>query len=183
MIDEQTLLARSRALDQDALATVHQAYYRPIYRYIMLRVGDTATAEDLTSEVFIRLLTALREPSAPQNTLRGWLYGVASRVVIDHYRKFGRVVETEISDSMMDNTESPETRVIRQMNNEALYAAIQTLTHDQQRVIALRFGAGLRIREVAQIINKSEGAAKQLLLRALSALARQFAAENVYDAG
>jgi RNA polymerase sigma-70 factor (ECF subfamily) len=85
--DELTLLARARQLDPEALAHIHETYYTSIFRYVAFRVGDHATAEDLTSEVFTRLLTALRDKGAPQNTLRGWLYGVAARVVNDHHRK------------------------------------------------------------------------------------------------
>ena len=85
--DELTLLARARQLDPEALALIHETYYTSIFRYVAFRVGDHATAEDLTSEVFTRLLTALRDKNAPQNTLRGWLYGVAARVVSDHHRQ------------------------------------------------------------------------------------------------
>ena len=85
--DELTLLARARQLDPEALAHIHETYYTSIFRYVAFRVGDHATAEDLTSEVFTRLLTALRDKNAPQNTLRGWLYGVAARVVSDHHRQ------------------------------------------------------------------------------------------------
>ena len=96
--DELTLLARARQLDPEALAHIHDTYYTSIFRYVAFRVGDHATAEDLTSEVFTRLLTALRDKGAPQNTLRGWLYGVAARVVIPvdrhrrHIRARGEVV-------------------------------------------------------------------------------------------
>ena len=85
--DELTLLARARQLDPDALGQIHETYYASIFRYISFRVGDRETAEDLTSEVFTRLLTALRDHRSPQNTLRGWLYGVAARVVSDHHRQ------------------------------------------------------------------------------------------------
>ena len=91
--DEMQLLARARALDPEALSQVHNEYYRPIFRYVSFRVGDHKAAEDLTSEVFTRLLSALRDKTAPQNTLRGWLYGVAARVVSDHYRRQARARE------------------------------------------------------------------------------------------
>ena len=73
MPDEITLLARARALEDEALAEIHETYYEPIFRYIVFRVSNQQIAEDLTSEVFVRLLSALRDHTAPQNTLRGWL--------------------------------------------------------------------------------------------------------------
>ncbi|HUM71660.1 MAG TPA: sigma factor, partial [Chloroflexota bacterium] len=108
MEDELKLLARARALEEDALAEIHQTYYRAIYRYIAFRVSDQPLAEDLTSEVFTRLLSALRDKSAPQNTLRGWLYGVASRVVSDHFRQAGRAPQVELSEMVAAETGMPE---------------------------------------------------------------------------
>ncbi|MEJ2750242.1 MAG: sigma factor [Anaerolineae bacterium] len=85
--DEYLLLNRARALELEALEQIHDMYYVPIFRYISLRVNEHETAEDLTSEVFTRLLSALQDKTAPQKTIRGWLYSVASRVVKDFYRK------------------------------------------------------------------------------------------------
>ncbi|MEZ4641561.1 MAG: sigma-70 family RNA polymerase sigma factor [Chloroflexota bacterium] len=175
MQDELTLLARARALDGDALSQVHDQYYRSIYRYINFRVSDHKLAEDLTSEVFTRLLSALREKSAPQNTLRGWLFSVASRVVSDHYRQQARAQEVELTDMIADDRSSLDERVSQKMRVEELRSALQELTEEQQRVLALRYGFGMRVREVAQTIGKSEGAVKQLQLRAIAALAHRLA--------
>ncbi len=173
MQDELTLLARARALEEDALAEIHQTYYRPIYRYIAFRVSDQSLAEDLASEVFTRLLSALRDKSAPQNTLRGWLYGVASRVVSDHYRQAGRIPQVALSEMIPAEERTPEEEVDRALSSERLRTAIQGLTEEQQRVLALRFGFGMRLREVADTLDKSEGAIKQLQLRALTVLSQR----------
>lgn len=175
MQDELTLLARARALDDAALAEIHRTYYRSIFRYISFRVSDAKMAEDLTSEVFTRLLSALREKSAPQNSLRGWLYSVASRVVVDHYRQQKRAQEVELTDMIPDNRTSLEDTIGQKLRVQDLRHAMQDLTDEQQSVLALRFGFGMRIREVAETIGKSEGAVKQLQLRALATLARQLA--------
>ena len=171
--DELALLARARALEPEALTEVHQTYYRPIFRYISFRVTDQKVTEDLTSEVFTRLLSALRDKSAPQNTLRGWLYGVASRVVSDHFRQMNRAEEVALSDMLPDKQASLEEKMSQKLSAEALREALHHLTEEQQRVLALRFGLGMRIREVAETMGKSEGSIKQLQLRAIASLARQ----------
>ncbi|MBE2199792.1 MAG: sigma-70 family RNA polymerase sigma factor [Anaerolinea sp.] len=175
MQDELLLLSRARALDGDALSQIHDQYYRPIYRYVSFRVSDHKLAEDLTSEVFTRLLSALRDKSSPQNTLRGWLFGVASHVVNDHYRQKARAKEVELSDMIADDRLSLDERVGQKMRIEKLRDALKELTEEQQRVLALRYGFGMHIREVAQTIGKSEGAVKQLQLRAIAALASRLA--------
>ena len=172
MHDERTLLARARALEEEALAQVHNTYYRPLYRYIVYRVSDRHVAEDLTSEVFVRLLNALRDHTAPANTLRGWLYGVASRVVSDYHRKQYRRQHVMLTETIPASQPGPSETVADQLSWETVHAALSQLTELQQEVIALRFGQELAIKEVAALLGKSEGAVKQLQARAVASLAR-----------
>lgn len=176
--DEMALLARARRLETSALTTIHEQYYDAIYRYIHFRIGNTMVAEDLASDVFVRLLNALRDKHAPQNSIRGWLYSVAANVVADYYRKMGRMEETILHDEVAAQKALPEELVSQQLSAESLHAAIQTLPDSQQAVLSLRFGAGLRIKEVATLLDKSEGAIKQLQLRAVTALARQLSLQG-----
>ena len=173
MQDELALLARARRLDPDALAAIHDMFYAPIFRYVAFRVNDRHTAEDLTSEVFTRLLSALRDKNAPQNTLRGWLYGVAARVVSDYHRKHYRAPQVELDESIVSREAGPAEIVEALLTREDLKQAIAELTEEQQNVIALRFGYDMPIQEVAHTLGKSEGAVKQLQARAIAALARK----------
>jgi RNA polymerase sigma-70 factor (ECF subfamily) len=168
---ELRLLAGIQRLDPQALAEVHETYYAAIFRYIAYRIGDQNTAEDLTSEVFTRLIVAVRDRSAPRNTLRGWLYGVASRVVADHYRHHYRAEHVELT-ADLPGEHNPETAVFHRFQLEELGQALRELTDEQQNVIALRFGYEMPIRDVAEMMGKSEGAVKQLQARAVSSLAR-----------
>lgn len=170
--DEMTLLARARALDDEALAEIHDRYYEPIFRYIVFRVSNQQVAEDLASEVFVRLLSALRDHTAPQNTIRGWLYGVAFRVVNDFHRKQYRREEVQLSDGLANDDSGPLETVARRLSWREVRAAMAELTDSQREVIALRFGQEMPIREVAQLLGKTEGAVKQLQARGIASLAR-----------
>lgn len=170
--DEQLLLNRVRTLEPEALTQVHNTYYVPIFRYIFIQVGDMDTAEDLTSEVFIRLLKALRDHTAPQNTLRGWLFSVASIVVKDHFRKKYRAPQTAVDEWLPSTEAGPDQVVETKLMNQKLQAAVTKLTEDQRQVIALRFGYEMPIDDVAQTLGKSAGAVKMLQSRAISALTR-----------
>jgi len=173
--DELVLLNRARALDQEALAQIHDTYYAAIFRYIVLRVNDHETAEDLSSEVFTRLLSSLRDHTAPQKTLRGWLFSVATYVVKDYYRKKYRTRQTSLSDALASQSPGPDKMVEMRTTQKELKAAITELTEDQQNVIALRFGFDMPIQEVAQTMGKSEGSIKMLQARAIAALSRKMA--------
>lgn len=179
MQDELLLLSRARALDQEALAQIHDTYYAAIFRYILIRINDYETAEDLTSEVFTRLLSALRDHTAPQKTLRGWLFSVASYVVKDFYRKKYRRQQAPLHESIPSQAPGPGKAVEMKVTQAELTVAITELTEDQQNVIALRFGFDMPIQEVAQTMGKSEGSVKMLQARAIAALSRRLAAWKV----
>lgn len=181
MQDELALLARARKLEADALSQVHEMYYAPIFRYVAFRVGDRTLAEDLTSEVFTRLLGALRDRTAPapRNTLRGWLYGVAARVVSDYFRKRYRAPEVDLDESLVSREAGPAEAVEAMLTREDLKRAMAGLTEEQQNVLALRFGYDMPIQEVARTLGKTEGAVKQLQARAIAALARKLSPEMV----
>lgn len=170
--DELLLLHRAKSLDQDALAQIHEQYYDSIYRYMTYRVNDLQTAEDLTSEVFVRFLHAIQQKNAPQNTIRGWLFGTASLILKEHYRKKKRTQLTELSESLPGETVEPTEKLEVQENKEALREALTNLTEEQQQVLALRFGYEMSVRDVAETMNKSEGSIKMLQVRAIAALTR-----------
>lgn len=172
MQDELLLLHRAKSLDQDALAQVHERYYDAIYRYLSFRVNDVQTAEDLASEVFIRFLHAIQQKNAPQNTIRGWLFGTASLILKEHYRKKKRSQLTELSESLPGETVAPTERLEALESNQALRLAMTNLTEEQQQVLALRFGYEMPVRDVAETMNKSEGSVKMLQVRAIAALSR-----------
>ena len=176
--DENGLLQRARALEKSALTDIHNRYYVAIYRYIAFRVGDAATAEDLTSEVFARFLRAIRDHHAPPNSLRGWLYGTASRVLKEHYRQKKQASFVPLSEGVPGKRPSPESQLTARQEEEALQAALQGLTAEQQEVLALRFGMGMPIREVAETMGKSEGSVKMLQTRAVAALTRLLGKQN-----
>lgn len=170
MQEELLLLNRARSLDDDALTEIHDEYYVAIYRYISFRIADPHVAEDLTSEVFVRFLHALRDKQAPRNTLRGWLYGVASNVVKEQYRRQKKMKHTELHDQIASNHASPEQQLEAKVSREQLSEAMLELTADQQQVLALRYGFEMPIRELAEVMGKSEGAVKMLRARAVTAL-------------
>ena len=172
MQDELLLLHRAKSLDQDALAQVHNQYYDAIYRYMAYRVNDLQTAEDLTSEVFIRFLHAIQQKNAPQKTIKGWLFGTASLILKEHYRKKKLSKLTELDENQPGEWVEPTEKLEGQESKAILRQAITNLTDDQQQVLALRFGYDMPIREVAETMNKSEASVKMLQVRAIAALSR-----------
>lgn len=167
------LLRKARARDSEALGLIHDRYYQSIYRYLSFRVSDPQTAEDLAAEVFIRFLSALHERGNPPNTLAGWLFGAAQNVLREHYRKQKQANWTELDESLPGAERSPEQQLEAKLSGEELRQALAELTPEQQHVLALRFGQDMPIKEVAQVVGKSEGSVKMLQVRAIGALTRR----------
>lgn len=171
--DERALIERANRLEQDALSSIHDQYYQPIYRYISYRVDDVHSVEDLTSEVFTRFLAALRNRKGPQDTLRGWFYGTAANVVKEHYRDKRRRDHELLDETAPSPDHGPDESLDRKIANRQLREALSGLTDEQQQVLALRYGMDLPFRDVAEMMNKSEGSVKMLQTRAIAALTRK----------
>ncbi len=179
MQDELALLSRARAFDQEALGQIHDLYYDAIFRYVSFRVGNVQTVEDLTSEVFTRFLSSLSERNAPQNTIQGWLFGTASRVVKEYYRRASRAQLAPLNDTIAAKGINIDDKLQADLEKELLRKAVTELTDDQQHVLAMRFGYGMAIRDVAKTMNKSEAAIKMLQARAIASLGRKLSGMEV----
>ncbi len=172
MEDELILLNRACALDQDALAQIHERYYTRVYRYIDYRVQDVQAVEDLTSDVFVRFLKAIRDRHLPPNSIEGWLIGVAKNVLKEHYRRNRRDNWSALGEEEASSLPTPAEAVDKNLMNEQLREAMEELTEDQQQVLALRFGFEMPLKQVAEAMQKSEGSIKMLQVRAVASLTR-----------
>jgi RNA polymerase sigma-70 factor (ECF subfamily) len=167
-----TLLSQARALDPAALAELYDLYAPAMYAYIYRRVGDPVLAEDLTSELFLRMLRALHEGVIWHKSFNGWLYRAAHNLVVDHYRQNGRSIEVPLDESTPEGDRAPDVTVERDLERQQLRGALEQLTPEQQEVLALRYGEDLTAREVGEIIGKTTGSVEALQRRGLAALKR-----------
>jgi RNA polymerase sigma-70 factor (ECF subfamily) len=172
--DEQGLLERASKADPEALAVLYDRYVGRIYNYIYHRVGQADLAEDLTAQVFARMLESIRDGRACRTSFSGWIYRIAHNLVIDHYRRRGRAAFVELDEAtpIAADEADPLRKVEARLESEHLRAALTKLTEEQAEVIALRFLDEFSIAEVAAMMNKTEGAIKALQYRAVSALRR-----------
>ncbi len=175
---EDRLLAQARQGDREALMRIYDTYFPPIYNFIRLRVEDTLLAEDLASDVFIKLVETLRGRNAPHHSLRGWLFKVARNRIHDHYRANRNLTSEAIEEWIPSpSDDEPEEQFIRTLQIEHARTALLKLSADQQEVLVLRFGQGLGLQETADIMDRNMSAIKSLQFRAVNAL-RQILGET-----
>ncbi len=170
---QDDLLARALQAEPAALTALYDQYVNKIYTYIYHRVGQAELAEDLTGQVFMRMLEAVRSGKPWRTSFSGWVYRIAHNLVIDHYRRRSRASFVDIEDANPVSTDAEPFHAIQaRLDSERVQAALSRLTDEQADVITLRFLEGLSIAEVSTIMNKTEGAIKALQYRAVLALRR-----------
>ena len=170
--DEASLIQRAKEGEPAAFAEIYDRHQPAIYRYIFYRVGNAATAEDLTSEVFMRLIERMDHFTYRGRPLLAWLYTIARNLIADYQRRSGQTTTLPSYEQLVTEADDLEQIAERGLAQQRLAAAMTTLTEDQRQVIILRFIEGLDNAEVAQTLGKSVGAVKSLQHRALAALRR-----------
>jgi RNA polymerase sigma-70 factor, ECF subfamily len=179
LAEEDSLLKRARRGDDDAIRLIYEQYFPPIYQFIRMRVDEIEIAEDITSEVFLKLVAALRGKNAPKHSLRGWLFRVARNILFDHYGRERRFTQTILEEWVAMPAETgPELQFIREMDNERCRKAIQELPLSQQEVVILRFSQSLSLQETADIMGRNTNTIKQLQFRAVNNLRRILGAKR-----
>ncbi|KUJ35268.1 ECF RNA polymerase sigma factor SigL [Streptomyces sp. MBT84] len=168
------LVERAQAGEADAFGRLYDQYSDTVYRYIYYRVGGKATAEDLTSETFLRALRRIGTFTWQGRDFGAWLVTIARNLVADHFKSSRFRLEVTTGE-MLDANEverSPEDSVLESLSNAALLDAVRRLNPQQQECVTLRFLQGLSVAETARVMGKNEGAIKTLQYRAVRTLAR-----------
>ena len=160
--DERTLVAAAQA-DPARFEELYDRYVHRVFGFVSRRVGNRATAEDITSAVFEQALASLPKFEWRGVPFAAWLIRIASNALTDHWRETAR--ETGEAAEMPD---AGEMNAIEQ--RAILFQLVERLPDLQRRVIELRFGEEKSIRDIAAVLQRTEGAVKQLQLRALENL-------------
>ncbi|HEB83458.1 MAG TPA: sigma-70 family RNA polymerase sigma factor [Bacteroidetes bacterium] len=172
------LVERARRHDPDALAELCERLYPELYRYIAYRVGGKEDAEDLTSELFLRMVRSIKNL---KGSIRGWIYRIAENLVTDYYRRRavrrGVIGEIESPDTMP----SPQADPSRGLLAGDLQRGMRTLTAEQYQVVTLKFLEGYSTEEIAAFLGKSTGAVKALQFRALQGLRGFFTEDDRHE--
>jgi RNA polymerase sigma-70 factor (ECF subfamily) len=171
---ERETVDRARDGDQQALADLYDWYMPRVYRYAVARLGNTAEAEDLTEEVFLKMLGAIGDFRWKNVPFSSWLFRIAHNHVASHFRRNAQRggATTEISEEVIDWRHDLASAVEDRITLEEVRRATELLPDAQREVIALRFAVGLSIAETARALGKREGNVKALQHKAVARLQR-----------
>ncbi|MNZ83440.1 ECF RNA polymerase sigma factor SigD [compost metagenome] len=154
------------------LAEIFEVYYERIFNYIRYRVDDGYTSEDLTSQVFEKMLAKRSTFRADRSPFEVWLFAIARNTVNDHFRsqRRQRFFSLELLKDAQSNQKGPESMAIDKESGDHLTKALQTLKTKERHIVALKFGAGLKNVEIAQLVNISESNVGVMLYRVMKKL-------------
>lgn len=158
---DERLLIEAAQSEPARFADLYDRNFDRIYAFLARRVTTREEAQDLTAEVFHQALASIRNFKWQGAPFVAWLYGIAANVLATYWQKLGK--STPLED--LDFSASDE--VDRSL---MLAQSVESLAPDQRLVIVRRFVEQKSIREIARELGRSEGAVKQLQLRALQNL-------------
>ena len=167
-----TLVQRAQEGEAEAFGLLYDRYADMVFRFLYHRVSDRQTAEDFTSETFVRALRRIDSLSFQGRDVGAWLVTIARNIVRDHVKSSRFRLEVSTAD-MRDAdraTDGPEDAVLQGLTNAELLSCIGRLGDEQRECIELRFLQGLSVAETAAAMGKKDGAIKALQHRAVKRL-------------
>lgn len=169
-VEEQILLLKIRHGDQAAFAIVYDRYVDALFRFAAFRVRTQELAQDITSEVFLRLWQHLTSGEREVDNLRAYLYQVARNLIADHYRKQESLVGLDEAIYIPATGEGGHQHIDQRLALADIERALLKLRDDWQEIVILAYVEGLKPQEIAPIIGKSSAATRVMLHRALQEL-------------
>ena len=183
-LDDQILIERAREGDRVAFRALVERYKKKVYAVALDMTGDHHYAEDISQDVFLKAFVSLPRfrGRASVNT---WLYRMTVNTCIDRSRKKawnaikpkGAVIDENIQQNKhSQNTLShPENELERALLQQHIWRALDSLTQRERAVFVLRHYHALRVKEIADCLNVTEGTIKSTLFRALKRLQKKMA--------
>ena len=162
--------------DRGALEELYLIHFDRIYSYLHMSVGNRHDAEDLTTQTFLKMLESIKRFRWRSAPFSAWLFRIAHNLAMDHFRASRRwQPEEEVPEPAGEEEPSAEAAALQSIGRQSMLELIESLSHEQQQVLTLKFVFNFPNAEVATILGKTEGAIKSLQHRALVSLQKQLA--------
>jgi RNA polymerase sigma-70 factor (ECF subfamily) len=173
--DEKQLISRAWS-DRAAFVQLYRRHYDAVFRYCVHRLFERQAGEDVTSEVFLRVVENIESFKGSEKQFRNWLYRIATNAVNNYLRKAARrnrllkVAREQANSQAADCGESAEKLIL-------LKEAVFALRPRYQTIITLRFFENFKLTEIAEVLGSSPGTVRSQFARALAGLRRKLATD------
>lgn len=168
--DEQKLVKKAKDGEVEAFGLLYDYYLPKIYRFVLLKVSYREEAEDLTHQTFLKAWENISHYDFRGYSFGSWLYQIARNTTVDYYRRSRPKVSIEEIAELPFEGDSLQASIDSKIEWKKLSEGIKKLKDIEQDVLIMRFVQDLPLKEVAEIIGKSEGAVKLIQHRAIKNL-------------
>jgi len=177
---ESITLAKIKLGHEEAFSDFYDLYVEQIYRFIYFKVSNAEEAQDITSETFMRLWQYILNNQEISN-VRALLYRIARNLIIDFYRDKGRGLEVGFIDNYDNENDDDDSHnhplsanisevIDIKITMEVVKSALTEIKENHREVVVLHYIEGLEIKEIAEILEKTEGNVRVLLHRGIQEL-------------
>lgn len=170
---DKILFLQVKSKDHEAYGRFYDLYVDKVYRFVFFKVNSVEDAKDLTSEVFLKTWQYIKDDKKIKN-LNAFIYMVARNCVIDFYRNRAKKNENEefVSETHFNiiDKDNIAKRIGNDLEMSQIVKALSQLKNEYREAIILHYLDELSVKEIAQILDKTPGAVRVLVFRALNAL-------------
>lgn len=155
--------------DTENFARLYDEFAEKLYRFVFFRVGHKEVAEDIITDTFTKAWQKISQVNSPE-ALSGWFYQIARNNVIDYYRIKKDFIPLEEVEDFLEDAVNPVDTASLSLDEANLLKLMKSLSPEQHAVIKYKFFENLSNEEIAQILNKTEGAIRVIQHRAITKL-------------
>lgn len=168
-------------LSDEDLIQVFEDYHKRVYSYFYYRTNNQSVSEDLTSQVFEKLIQNRASYAKDKAPVEVWLFTIARNSLNNYFRqqKRHRFASLDSIMEMISNKETPEEHVMIGERNLKLRHSLNLLNERERNIIALKFGAELSNKEIATIVDLTETNVGSILYRSMKKLKKEMEKEDV----
>lgn len=161
-------------------AHIFELYYKRVYNYIYYRVNSEHITEDLTSQVFEKIMLKIDMYSESKSPFEVWVFAIARNVVTDHFRSIQKhkFFSLDSIRDLVSKEKNPEDIVVTAETNSKLSKALNVLNSRERNIVALKFGGNLKNKEIAEILDITESNIGVILYRTMKKLKKELEREE-----
>ncbi|MCM1991842.1 sigma-70 family RNA polymerase sigma factor [Oceanirhabdus seepicola] len=169
-----------KEIEEKELTYIFEAYYERVYNYIFYRVSCHYTSEDLTSQVFEKIVLKIGTYSQDKSPFEVWLFAIARNTVNDYFRKQKKqkLFSLDTIKELVSREKTPEDFVVTAETNDKLLRALRILNSRDRNIIALKFGSNLKNNEIAKILGITESNVGVIIYRTMKKLKKEIEREG-----
>jgi len=172
-MSDEALIMQIREGDTDKFGEIYEKYVDKIFAFIVHKTFNKELAEDLTQDVFVKILNKISSFDPQKASLQTWCFTIARNTVIDHYRTFKS--ESDIDDFWdLSSDDDVLSTADKKLKLEKISHEMKRLSARDREILTLRFWQDLKFSEIAEICGMTESAAKVAASRAIKKLKMEF---------